>query len=63
MVFLPNLSHQRDSTVLYVTVFKKNPIVTLYVILYPVTKTVTVTLYFLACGNDNNGNGIFSVTI
>ena len=24
--------------------------------------TVSITPYLLACGNDNNGNGIFSIT-
>ena len=50
-LFLPNLSHKRYRTVpyrtiLYVTVFKKNTIVTFYatfpVTFYPVTWTVTV---------------------
>ena len=77
-VFLSNLSHQRDSTaphrnaphrtaphrtMLYVTVFLKNTIVTLFVTFtvtfivtfYPVTRTVTpiVTL---------NCNGKYTVT-
>ena len=74
-VFLPYLSHQRDSivpyrTILYVTVFKKNTIVTLFVTFtvtftvtfYPVTRTVT-PIVILNCNRKYTVTPTVTVTI